>query len=248
MEKIYIENAKKTFLNPETNYFEGLSSQPFNTFLRLLGYIIPNKITPEELIVYLEFLIKDIKDGICRFQNSSVFKQEFENYRSESGNLEFWLTYFPNFMQTETPELFYNEFLRLFKKAFYQLDSEEEEIDYGYTEIEPDVIDISNKDKAEVLASLYNHSKPIGMGIVQYDPTPMTVEIARKILEKNGYKYNYLKGRTMKINLESDIIHVYGYNRDNDSPGLAQRAISKCKNIEEGKIQKKKAINNNHNF
>ena len=234
MEQVYLENVRQTFLIPPKDvFYKGMGLQEFDNFVRMLGYIVPNKLTPEELIVYLKFLIKDIKDGVCRFQNSSAFKESFENYLSMSSNLEMWMTYFPSFAQAiSTPE-FYNEFIKLFKKSFYQLESEnEEEKDYGCIEVEPDVIDISNKDKAEVLASLYNHSKPIGMGIVQYDPTPMTVEIARTLIEKMGYSYDYLKGRTMKVNLEGDTVYVYGYNRDNNYPGLAQKAISKCRNIE----------------
>lgn len=142
------------------------------------------------------------------------------------------MTYFPSFVQVFAPTEFYNEFIDLFKKSFYQIGNEDDmEQDYGCIEIKPNVIDISNKDKAEVLAALYNHSKPIGMGIIQYDPTPMTVEIARKVLENMGYSFDYLKGRTMKVNLEEDTLYVHGYNKDNNYPGLAQKAISKCKNI-----------------
>ena len=69
----------------------------------------------------------------------------------------------------------------------------------------------------------------MGMGIAQYDPTPMTIEIARKILEEKQ-SFGYLRGRPLKINLEGNIIWVGGYNRDN-AQGLAQRVISSCRNI-----------------
>lgn len=233
MKKVYLENAKQVFLKPPRNiYYEGRGAKDFDDFIRMLGYIVPNRLTPEELIVYLKFLTNDIKDRTCRFQNSKTFKEIFKNYLLYSGNFEMWMTYFLDFTQkVATPE-FYAEFFKLYKKSFYQLEPEEaKDQDYGCTEIEPDIIDISNKDKAEVLAALYNHSKPIGMGIAQYDPRPMTVEVARMLLEKMGYYYGYLKGRTMKINLESNIINVFGYNRDNNYPGLAQKAISTCRNI-----------------
>lgn len=244
MEKVYLENARQVFLRPPRDvYYEGRDAKEFDDFIKMLGYVVPNKLTPEELIVYLKFLINDIKDKTCRFQNSKAFKETFESYLSWSGNLEMWMTYFPDFTQKfATPE-FYSEFIELYKRSFYQLESEEErEQDYGCVEIEPDVIDISNKDKAEVLAALYNHSKPIGMGIVQYDPTPMTVEVARMVLEKMGYSFGYLKGRTMKVNLEGDTLYVYGYNRDNNYPGLAQKAIATCKNINRDNSQKKKTL------
>lgn len=236
MKQVYLENARQIFLMPPSDvYYEGRGVKQFDDFIRMLGYVVPNKLTPQELIVYLKFLINDIRDKTCRFQNSQAFRKIFEEYLEISGNLEKWLTYFPGFMQVFTKPEFYNEFIVMFKKSFYQLELEEEsEQDYGCVEVEPDIIDISNKDKAEVVASLYNHSKPIGMGIFQYDPTPMTVEAARMVLDEMGYVFGYLKGRTMKVNLYDNIINVHVYNMDNNQPGLAQKAISKCKNITKG--------------
>lgn len=240
----YLDNVKQTFINPPRDvYYEGRDSREFDNFIKLLGYVLPNRITPEELIVFMKFLVKDIKDGTCRFLNSRAFKETFEDYLDVSGNLDMWMTYMPSFIQSISSSEFNEEFLELFRKGFYHMeDEQEEEKDYGCVEVEPDVIDISNKDKAEVLAALYNHSKPIGMGIVQYDPTPMTVEVARMVLEKMGYSFGYLKGRTMKVNLEEDTIWVYRYNADNNHPGLAQKAISTCKNIDKGTLQKRKTL------
>ncbi len=237
MADIYLDNAKQIFTNPpEDVYYEGRDKFEFDTFLHLLGFVLPNRITPEELIVFIRFLINDIRNKKCGFLNSKRFGEIFEEYLKVGDSLDMWMTYLPSFIQAVASPEFNEEFLALFRKSLFQMeDSEEEEHDYGCVEIEPDVIDISNKDKAEVLAALYNHSKPVGMGIVQYDPTPMTVDIARMVLKKMGYSFGYLKGRTMKVNLEGDILYVYGYNRDNDHPGLAQKAISKCRNIDKGK-------------
>lgn len=44
------------------------------------------------------------------------------------------------------------------------------------------MINIADLDKAEVLAALYNASKPQGMGFMHYDPAPMGVEEARQHL------------------------------------------------------------------
>ena len=234
MEQIYLENARQIFLDPPRDvYYEGRGAVEFDCFIKMIGYVIPNRLTPEELVVYIKFLTNDIKKKNCGFQNSIAFKETFQDYLGKGDNLDLWMTYLPSFAQELTPPEFAKEFIELFRESFFQLDNiEDKEEDYGCIEIEPDVIDISNKDKAEVLAALYNHSKPIGMGIVQYDPTPMTVDIARIVLQKMGYSFGYLKGRTMKVNLEGDTIYVYGYNRDNNHPGLAQKAISKCRNIE----------------
>lgn len=45
-----------------------------------------------------------------------------------------------------------------------------------------DKISLAGLDKAAVLAALYNASRPQGMGFMHYDPTPMTVKEASKIL------------------------------------------------------------------
>ena len=99
----------------------------------------------------------------------------------------------------------------------------------GYIEIDENTIDISNKDKAEVLAALYNHSKPVGMGMAQYDPTPMTKEVAEKILERET-SFSYLRGRPLYVRFDDNALWIGAYNRDNGK-NLAQRAISKCRNI-----------------
>lgn len=84
-------------------------------------------------------------------------------------------------------------------------------------------INLSGLDRAAVLATLYNGSKPQGMGFLQFDPTPMTVEEARAHL-KRTQSFDYLKGRVMKISLDSDELETRGYDRDNGD-GAAQRAI-----------------------
>jgi len=78
-------------------------------------------------------------------------------------------------------------------------------------------------DKADVLCVLYNASKPQGMGFLQYDPKPMSHDEAAAILEHGTY-FDYLKGRVMKVDLFSDDLDPWGYDRDN-GPGAASRAI-----------------------
>lgn len=87
-------------------------------------------------------------------------------------------------------------------------------------------IDISKKDKAEVLAALYNGSSPQGMGIFHYDSALMTKEEAAKFLENTPDKsFDYLKGRVMKINLHDDILKTTLYNQD-VGKGMAELIIT----------------------
>lgn len=88
-----------------------------------------------------------------------------------------------------------------------------------------DKISLKDLDKAEVLAVLYNASKPQGMGFMRYDPKPMTREEAQKLLDTKQTYFDYLNGRVMKVDLSGEELSVWGYDRDNGS-GAAERAIS----------------------
>lgn len=90
------------------------------------------------------------------------------------------------------------------------------------------VIDITGKDKAAVLAALYNASRPLGMGILAYDPIPMTTEEAQALIggcDPNFALYfDYLKGRVMKVDLTDDTLNPALYDRDNGE-GAALKAL-----------------------
>lgn len=86
------------------------------------------------------------------------------------------------------------------------------------------MINIEGLKKSEVLAALYNASKPLGLGILQWQPGNMSAGEAEKLLEKCTY-FDYLYGRVMKVDLTSDVeFDEWLYDRDN-GPGAAQRAI-----------------------
>lgn len=87
-----------------------------------------------------------------------------------------------------------------------------------------DSIDLKGLNKAEVLAALYNASKPQGMGFMHYTPEPMTTEQAADLLERQTY-FDYLSGRVMKVDLAGDVLDPWGYDRDNGN-GAAARALA----------------------
>jgi hypothetical protein len=89
--------------------------------------------------------------------------------------------------------------------------------------MESEPIDISTLDKGSVLAALYNASRPLGMGFMQYDPKPMQPEEATELLKRSTY-FDYLKGRVMKVNLRGSTLDPALYDRDNGD-GAAKRAI-----------------------
>ena len=61
------------------------------------------------------------------------------------------------------------------------------------------------------------------MSFLQYDPTPMT-EAEAEVLLSQTTRFDYLKGRVMKISLEGDELNPSGYDRNNGE-GSAMLAI-----------------------
>lgn len=76
-------------------------------------------------------------------------------------------------------------------------------------------INISNMNKAEVLARLYNRAKPLGLGHLHYEEKDMNISEAKSLLESGQTYFDYVKGRVMKVDLSGDIIKTHLYNRDN---------------------------------
>lgn len=86
------------------------------------------------------------------------------------------------------------------------------------------MIKIAELNKADVLAALYNRARAQGMGFLQYDPTPMTREQAQEILDAGHTRFDYIKGRVMKVSLSGDEFDPWGFDRDNGQ-GAAQEAL-----------------------
>jgi len=86
------------------------------------------------------------------------------------------------------------------------------------------MINLKDKNKSEVLANLYNASRPLGMGVLQYDTSYMSVEEAQAILNTGQTYFDYLKGRVMKVDLGGNELDPSLYDRDNGS-GAAAAAI-----------------------
>lgn len=87
-------------------------------------------------------------------------------------------------------------------------------------------------DKAKVLAALYNRAKPQGLGFLHYNPTPMTIEQAQKILDSGQTYFDYLSGRVMKVDLSEDEVNTWGYNRDNGN-NAAEMAVAELRHFNE---------------
>ena len=79
------------------------------------------------------------------------------------------------------------------------------------------MIDIHGIDKKKIFAALYNNARPVGMGLVHHVPGPLSdgeIEQLFRSCEEDLY-FDYVKGRSMKINLNNDFLDSYLYDRDN---------------------------------
>ena len=84
-------------------------------------------------------------------------------------------------------------------------------------------LNISALNKADVLAALYNNSKPLGMGIL-LTSEDMTTEEAQGLLDDGQTYFGYVKGRVMKVNLKGNELRTEAYDRDNGQ-GAAARVL-----------------------
>lgn len=84
-------------------------------------------------------------------------------------------------------------------------------------------MNIQGKNKAQILAALYNASKVQGMGFLQQKVGQMSESEAAELLKSNK-DFDYLHGKVMKIDLSGDELNPRLYDRDNGD-GAAERAL-----------------------
>lgn len=193
-----------------------------------LADVSNDQLVPMGMMMLLTCALDDLKKERCGFALKVTFP---EVLKMEKYQIIFYLRYFPLIIDKIASKEFAEEFRNLFTEIFgeAQLPVDESKENFGVTIIEEGLVDISNKDKAEVLVALYNNSHPCGMGFLQYNPEPMTIEQARELLKKTA-DFDYLAGRVMKISLAGNAIYTGGYNSGNGN-GAAEHVISQCRNI-----------------
>lgn len=211
---LYFENAKESF-ESASGTIERYNSE--SEFYHEFARMIPDKIDVGTLVL--------------------AFKMALQDAEREGKNTLSFIALVPHYIRQCTSPEFAREFRKKYNKEVLGLDQEElPDVDYGYKEIEPDVIDISDKDRSEVLAALYNASTPIGMGFAQYNPMPWTKEVAEMYFEQcacpdesGAISFKWIMGRPVHCTFVDNLVYVKAYNFDNEF-GLAQRAIATCKN------------------
>ena len=213
---LYLEKAREHFSSARSNI--GDSDDVECDFYRRLALMIPDVIDVDSLILAFKIMFND----------------------ANKKNTESFIACVPKYVEQCASKEFAHEFRKKYIVEVLGLDYWEfDDVDYGCIEVEEDIIDISNKDRGEVLAMLYNASIPMGRGFESYNPLTLTKEMGEIFFDKFGDKSNdgktvnfdYILGRPIKCSFSENTVNVRGYNNTNQD-GLAQRAISACPNID----------------
>lgn len=173
-----------------------------------------------------------------------AYKIIIDEHEKNGGNVLEYVSQIPSYVKKGTSKEFFHEFRRGFTSELMGITLPEYgEENYGCVEVNPDVIDISNKNKYKVFAELYNAIAPIGMGFAQYNPLPLDENFGKQVFEKAGrvlsdgsVNFRYVMGRLMNCTFKDNLLFVKGYNYEHEE-GLAQVVVSSCPNVK----QKEKA-------
>lgn len=217
---LYMDNARKAFSEACDTFNEHGDT---SNFYHKIAQMIPDRVDVDTLILAIEVALADAE--------------------REQVNLLSFIALIPQYVRQCASAEFLHEFREKFNRRVLGIDAEElSEEDYGCVEVEKDVIDISNKDRGEVLAALYNAAIPIGMGFMQYNPIPWTKEMADMYFEVKGevnpddgsIKFRYILGRLTPCVFKDNLVYVGEYNF-NTEEGFAQKIIATVPNIKNPK-------------
>ena len=98
-------------------------------------------------------------------------------------------------------------------------------------------VDASDIPLGLLLAALYNHSRPVGMGLLKADARVMSEAAADAHLQSGKTYFDYLKGRPLKVQLRDPAcINPHGFDRDNGGRGALLRIVEgmRASRAEEG--------------
>lgn len=217
---LYMDNARKMFSEACSSFnCENIEAEFYHNFAQM----IPDRIDVDTLILALQIALTE---------------SEEVGY-----NILGFIALVPQYVRQCASVEFAHEFREKYNRNILGLSQDKlPDVDYGYIEVAEDVIDISNKDKYEVFAALYNASIPVGMGFMKYNPMPWSRETARRYFEINGKEnsndgeinFNWVMGRLVPCTFKDNLLYVRSYNYNTEDK-MAQRIISTVPNIEDKK-------------
>lgn len=222
-----LEGAKENFEAAHGTFGENTESEFYHKIARL----IPESVTVDNLIL--------------------IFRMALNEAERNNENVVPFIALVPRYIeQFATPE-FSIEFRKKYNEQVLGLILQDQlpDTDYGIVEVEEDVIDISNKSRAAVLAALYNESTPVGAGFIQYNPVTWNETTAQYYLEHiaeplddGGYFIKYVLGRDVEVYFKDNLVYVRRYNLANGYK-KGQRVISTVPDItpkKDGEVLSKK--------
>lgn len=218
-------NSKEIFLENVPELLRKASKESDNIpkeiadFCVYISELADENLTPAQLYQLVIRALDDICFGIADFKLSYEFYEIMQH-----------ITCFSVVIREIANKDFSNKFEELFCKRFGKVkNTNNKNKDYGVLTLGNNLVNISNKNKAEVLASLYNNANSKGLCFSHYDPKPMDIKEAKKLLENFTY-FGYLPGHLIQVDLSNNVIDVTNYN-ENNGVGAAEKAISFCRNI-----------------
>lgn len=169
-----------------------------------------------------------------------AYKICLDTYEKYGENVLGYIAVIPQYVRQATSPEFFHKFRRLYNSQVLGLPNPPEITEnYGCKEIEPNVIDISNKNKYQVLAALYNYATPMGLGFSAYDPTLWDEQIATvafdhfgKVMSDGSVFFSWVQGRVLRCRFDGDLLYVHDYNHEHED-NLGQLAVSSVPNINE---------------
>jgi len=217
---LYMENARKAF-SEACGVFRKNNQE--SQFYHKLALMIPDRVDVETLILAIKIALADAdREGI---------------------NTVSFIAIIPQYIRQCASSEFTHEFRKKFNRDVLGLERcELQDVDYGYNEIEKDVIDISNKDRYEVFAALYNASIPVGKGFMNYNPTPWTRDSAKLYFDKYEHagfydetvSFDWVFGRLVPCTFKGNLVYVEAYNLATEDQ-FAQKVIATVPNSQKNK-------------
>lgn len=210
-----LKNTKEVFENICSTY---QSYDEMYNFYTRLSKIVPKDIDADNLILAYKLTLGDYEEV---FHTATHFftniPEQIRPYVSDEFYIELWERYNRDILGVKLPHV--------------------SQGNYSCIEVEPEVIDISMKDKNQVLAALYNSSAPVGMGFAQYKPEPWNEEYAELAFQHMGRDlgdgsifFDWVLGRPLRCTFKDNLVYVRAYN-GNNAPRLAERVISNVPDI-----------------
>ncbi len=83
------------------NIYDDMSSgdHSFKALIKVIKAVLPKKVTPRELITYLQLIVNDVRNNKCGFNHSQKVSKAYEEVLANFGNIDLILTWIPDWIE-----------------------------------------------------------------------------------------------------------------------------------------------------